>query len=144
MLLTQGREVAMDVPMLNVGEIPRVAPTRGQVRSAVAALAVAAIGAEIWRTRRAERGVDAKSAVAWTGAGEDAVPEADRLDQLREVVPVPSSVLPTRDPEVPEADSIDQATPADPFLMADRRTEDAEAPEADALEQASVGPDYED
>jgi len=37
------------------------------------------------------------------------VPEADALDQARDVDPDPATYRPSSDPEVPEADALDQA-----------------------------------
>jgi hypothetical protein len=37
------------------------------------------------------------------------IPEADALDQERDVDPEPRALLPSRDVEVPEADALDQA-----------------------------------
>ena len=46
--------------------------------------------------------------------GNPEVPEADALDQEREVEPETADDEPTRDPEVPEADALDQSRSVPP------------------------------
>ena len=44
------------------------------------------------------------------------VPEADALEQAREVEPGVVSLPPSRDPEVPEADALEQAAEVPPDI----------------------------
>ena len=46
--------------------------------------------------------------------GDPEVPEADALDQQREVFPEPEDGEPSRDPEVPEGDALEQARQVPP------------------------------
>ena len=46
--------------------------------------------------------------------GDPEVPEADALDQQREVDPEPADGEPTLDPEVPEGDALEQSRQVPP------------------------------
>jgi hypothetical protein len=106
------------------------------------ALAFAAIVAGAGAVRRMRRSGGARpdassSAVPAGGATDDQpVPEADALEQQRDVVPAGDEVRVSSDPEAPQPDALDQARSVGAAPMVDAPSRDPEVPEADALDQA--------
>jgi hypothetical protein len=64
---------------------------------------------EVDRDADAERSVGAEPAVPTARPADPEIPEADALDQSREVLPGERFVGATRSLEVPEADALEQA-----------------------------------
>lgn len=71
----------------------------------------------------------------------DPVPEADALEQQRDVVlAAGGEARISEDPEAPEPDALDQARVVGAEAIIDTPSRDLEAPDADALDQAHVLP----
>ena len=106
------------------------------------ALAVGAVAFSVSRRRGGSTTGPARTSSGRPGPDADAVPEADWLDQRRDVVAAPAPARPSADMEAPTADALDQAAPVGPSAIVDAPSRDPEVPEADALEQAiSLPPD---